>query len=137
MAFPLLVRLWTCVVGRRTYLQAILQPARKDPLRNGTDHGAMRPGWFLTSGACSSPKHDGPPPSREAARCWTHVLSSPASPSRTFRPVKQAIQAQARWQPQVPEREGWGHNGFQTLDAEAIYDFEEGASRRSFSLSGV
>jgi two-component system chemotaxis response regulator CheY len=30
-------------------------------------------------------------PSREAALCWTHVLSSPATTTRTFRQVKQAI----------------------------------------------
>ena len=61
---------------------------------------------------CSPCKHEGPPPLREAARCWTHVLSSPTTPIRTFRLVKQANSLQARWQPQMPEREGGGKMGW-------------------------
>ncbi len=52
---------------------------------------------------------------QEAARCWTHVLSSPATPMRTFRLVKQAIHALARWQQHMPEREGRGNHGLAQL----------------------
>src|SRR5215211_2348963 len=77
--------------------------------RNGAHRTVLRSSGNAPRGACSSHKHDGPPPLREAALCWTHVLSSPAAPLRTFRLVKQAIHAPARWQPQMPEREGRGH----------------------------
>ena len=106
----------------------------RNPHRKGTDHATepiARRVRFMTHPTRAAP-------SREAARCWTHVLSRTSTSPRTFRFVNQAIHAPARWQPQMQEREGRGQKWASATKNETdVGNWRRAPDRRSFSLTTV